>query len=93
MTMTVPEILRAMAETYEQRNALYKDNYKRIGFLMQHLYPNGLPPMDAAGWNRFFCWFQSFGKLIRYAQMLEEGGHVDSAHDAAVYAAMLEEMT
>jgi hypothetical protein len=32
-------------------------------------------------------------KLQRYAESLGTGGHADSAHDAAVYSAMLEELT
>lgn len=90
---TVPELLREGAETYEQRNALYKDNYKRIGHMMPYIFPNGVPPMTPEGWNRFFCWFMSFGKMIRYGMQMEEGGHKDSAHDSMVYSAMLEELT
>jgi hypothetical protein len=89
----VPEILRSGAITYEERNPLYGDNYKRIGRIMQILFPGGLPPMDAEGHNRFGCWYMAFNKLIRYAMQLEHGGHLDSAHDAMVYAAMLEELT
>jgi hypothetical protein len=33
------------------------------------------------------------GKVTRYAAQFENGGHLDSAHDACVYAAMLEELT
>jgi hypothetical protein len=90
---TVPEILRSAALTYEQRNTLYADNYKRIGPILQQLFPTGIPPMDAEGWVRFGLWFMQFSKCVRYAMQLRNGGHVDSAHDACVYSAMLQEMT
>ena len=91
--LTVPQILRDGASTYEERNCLYADNYKRIGQILAVLFPEGLPSMDAEGWNRFGVWFMAFNKLVRYAMQQQHGGNVDSAHDAMVYAAMLEELT
>ncbi len=92
---TVPEILRAGAATYAERNTYYKDNYKRIGAQLASMFPAGLPPMDADGWNRFALWLAVYQKTVRYAVSIETGGagHADSAHDAMVYAAMLEELT
>ena len=90
---TVPELLRSGAQTYEERNRIYGDNYKQAGALLKVLFPDGLPPMDADGWNRFGVWLMVFGKAVRYAAQLQNGGHKDSAHDAMVYAAMLEELT
>lgn len=91
---SVPELLRAGAATYEQRNKLYADNYKRIGKLLEIIYPNGLPAnFDADDWNRFGVWFMIFAKSVRYAMNMKAGGHKDSAHDMMVYAAMLEELT
>ena len=90
---TVPELLRAAADTYEQRNKLYGDNYKQIGAGLAALFPQGIPAMDADGWNRFAAWMMLYYKTVRYAIQLPNGGHKDSAHDAAVYAAMLEELT
>lgn len=91
--MTVPEILRAMAATYEERNALYKDNYKRIGAMFVLLFPEGLTVREPDDWNRLFLLIHCIGKMTRYAAQFGAGGHKDSAHDAAVYAAMLEELT
>lgn len=93
---TVPEILRSGAATYEQRNPIYGDNYKRIGEIMRIIFPEGLPTMDVEGWNQFGVWFMAFNKLIRYAVTPAEAppeARIDSAHDAMVYAAMLEELT
>jgi hypothetical protein len=60
---------------------------------MQVLFPNGLPAMSVDDWNRFGVWVMVFGKCNRYAMGMTSGGHKDSAHDAMVYSAMLEELT
>lgn len=89
---TVPEILREAASTYEQRNALYGNNYKLIGEIFVSLFPNGSTLNTSEEWNRMFLLFQLIGKSTRYAAQFAEG-HKDSAHDSIVYAAMLEELT
>jgi hypothetical protein len=38
----VPDFLRDAAAIYEQRNALYGDNYKRFGLVMVALFPHGM---------------------------------------------------
>jgi hypothetical protein len=61
---------------------------------MSGLFPRGLPPpQSGADWNRLGLFVQCVTKLTRYAQSLERGGHVDSAHDLSVYAAMLQSVT
>lgn len=89
---SVPEILRAMASTYEQRNALYGNNYKRIGLTFVTLFPEGLTVRTADEWNRLFVLLQIVGKVSRHTAQWKAGGHQDSLHDAAVYAAMAEEL-
>jgi len=90
-----PELLEAGADTYRQRNGPYGNNYHEIGAQLKAMFPEGLPPTAAAGWNRFAAWFMLFVKVNRYAVNLRNSGkgHGDSAHDAMVYAAMLEELT
>lgn len=92
---TVPQLLREMAATYEERNKTYGSNYRKFGGLLKSQFPNGIPAMDEDGWNRLGVWLMVQVKMSRYAEsMLRDGrGHLDSAHDAAVYAAMLEELT
>ena len=92
---TVPEILRAAGNTYEERNKTYGDNYKNFGGIMQAQFPNGLPPMDKDGWNRFGVYMMIQVKLSRYAESLARDGkgHNDTAHDIMVYGGMLEELT
>lgn len=89
----VPEILRECADTYEQRNKLYGDNYKKFGHVMLSLFPDGLALRTADDFNRLGLFIQCLSKLTRYSEALNRGGHQDSAHDLAVYAAMLEELT
>lgn len=92
---SVPELLRAAAETYEERNKIYGDNYKHFGMVMNGLFPDGLNIAmdDVDAFNRLGVFIQCASKLTRYAQNLAQGGHVDSAHDLTVYASMLEELT
>jgi hypothetical protein len=90
---SVPELLRAAAATYEERNLLYGDNYKHFGAVMAGLFPDGLTIRTPDEWTRFGLLFHIVSKASRYAINLTRGGHKDSAHDISVYAAMLEEMT
>ena len=95
MGQSAPDNLERGAATYRQRNPLYGNNYKQIGTVLKVLFRNGVPTMDEAGWNRYAAWMALLQKTIRYAISLERdgSGHADSAHDAMVYAAMLEELT
>lgn len=93
---TVPDLLREGADLYAERNKAYGDNYKLNGHMMTLLFPEGLPPMDAEGWNQFGVWFMIFTKAQRYAQGFRVPGgkrHNDTAKDTKVYGAMLEELT
>ena len=93
MKKTVPEILIDAAQTYEERNKVYGDTYKNFGGAMAAAFPNGLVVKTADDWNRIGLLVQIMGKITRYAAQFENGGHIDSAHDACVYSAMLEELT
>lgn len=90
-----PELLRAGAVTFEARNAVYGETYETFGRAMAGLFPNGLEikPGDIAAFNRLGVYVQVMTKVARYATSLSSGGHVDSAHDAMVYSAMLEYLT
>jgi len=92
-TSPVPDILRGAAATFEQRNGAYGNNYRRAGIVMAALFPNGITIKTAEEWNRFSIFFHLMNKMMRYSNNIEKGGHLDSAHDAQVYAAMLEEFT
>lgn len=92
MSQFVPEALRKAAEIYEQRNALYGDNYKRFGPVMKLLFPDGLTIKYDDDWNRIGILVQMVSKLTRYAQNFKAGGHEDSLDDLAVYTMMLREL-
>lgn len=88
----VPNILEAAAATYRQRNKKYGDNYKNIGHVMCGLFPKGLTINDADAWNKLAIILAIAVKLGRYTNQFPNG-QTDSAHDASVYAAMLQELT
>jgi hypothetical protein len=92
---TAFEILDEAAKTFKQRNSLYKDNYKHSGNAFLSIFPGRKMPVvkNERDANRLILLQMAVGKLMRYAYNFEEGGHQDSVHDAAVYCAMLEELT
>ena len=90
--LTVPSILRSGAETYEQRNKLYGDSYKSYGIVMAAIMPT-YSCTSEEDFNRLGIVNMIVSKVIRYATNLPRGGHMDSAHDLMVYAAMLAELT
>lgn len=92
---SVPQILEEGAKTFEQRHKMYGDNYKRFGKILMELFPCGIHITTPEEANCLNLLIQIQGKITRYAEMLSigRGGHVDSAHDICVYAAMLESIT
>jgi len=90
--MRVPEMLREGADTYEERNELYGDNYKAFGLVMRSLFPHGVSCKDVDDFNRLGVLVQIVGKLGRYCEQFENGGHDDSLLDLAVYSQMLREL-
>jgi hypothetical protein len=93
MNSTVPELLLAAAQTFDERNRVYGDAYKNFGGVMQGMFPSGLTVNDVDAWNRLGLLVMVVGKLTRYTAQFDNGGHKDSAHDLINYAAMLEELT
>lgn len=90
--LTVPDMLRQSAQTYEERNKLYGDNYKRFGPVMELLFPKGIELISDDDHNRFGVFVQIVSKLTRYAESFRAGGHDDSLLDMTVYATMLREL-
>lgn len=84
---TVPEILREMADTFEERNKQYSDNYLSVAPFIKELFPGGVPAglVETDRWHLFELLVV---KMTRFAR--SELTHIDSIHDAAVYAAMIE---
>lgn len=94
-TPSIPELLRAGAKTFEERNAVYGETYLAFGQVMDAMFAAGLKiePGDVDAYNRLGIFVQNVTKLCRYATSLPLAGHVDSAHDNMVYSAMLEYLT
>ncbi len=84
---TADQILDEAAQTFRDRNAVYGDNFKMVGKMMQVLFPNGVPP-ELVVQDHFHLFELVLVKLSRYA--ISNLSHVDSIRDLAVYAAMCE---
>lgn len=84
---SVPEILRAMADTFAERNKVYSDNYLRVAPIIKLLWPEGVP-QELVTSDRWHLFELLVVKLTRFA--VGDLTHIDSIHDAAVYAAMIE---
>lgn len=81
------DVLADMAATFKERNAVYKDNYKQVPRMLRAMFPNGLPD-NLAFEEHFHLLELILVKLTRFGQ--SGATHVDSIHDVAVYAAMIE---
>lgn len=89
---SVSAALHSLANIYEERNATYGDSYHRFGEVLEILFPEGLTLKGANDFNRFIAYFNSMGKLVRYAPNFELGGHADSLDDCSVYSQMLRQL-
>jgi hypothetical protein len=84
------QILEKSAETFRARNAVYGDNYLKVGKVMAALFPDGVTLRTVDDHNRFHIFMLAVVKLTRYVHNWDATGHADSCHDLTVYAAMLE---
>lgn len=84
---SVPSILREMARTYEERNVVYKDNFRDVAKVMAVFFPDGVPP-NILHTPHFNLFEMIVGKMTRFVN--SDLNHADSIHDIAVYAAMIE---
>jgi hypothetical protein len=86
-----PDRLTDMANLARSRNAEYGGNYQIMGPAMAAMYPDGLRVRTVEEWTRLCLQVMRVLKETRYARNFERGGHEDSMHDLAVYAAMAAE--
>lgn len=85
--------LEEKAALFEQRNALYGNNYLRFGPIMsQMLAGQTLDCNDPKVMNRIGIFVQITAKMTRYGNMFTAGGHDDSLDDISVYAMMLKQI-
>ena len=88
--MKVDEILNESAALYKGRKEIYpSDNWEISGRVLQELLPNGVAINSAYDNERYHIFTWLIGKICRYAQNYDKGGHEDSLRDAIVYAAIL----
>lgn len=90
MDKNAADILAEMADTYRERNKVYGDNYKRVGDVMVALFPDGVNIKTDDQFNVWHLFELMIVKLTRFAN--SGLTHVDSIHDAAVYAAMVQSL-
>lgn len=88
----VGDRLRHAAGIFDERNALYGDNYKNFGKVMVGMFPRGIVLKTEDDFTRFGLFVQAISKDTRYANQFTNGGHVDSLDDGAVYRQMLNEV-
>lgn len=82
-------LLREAADVYQQRNAVYKDNFRVVGRVMEALFPNGAPRLhDAEDFNRWHIFELLIVKLTRYVANWDEPDE-DSLVDMIPYLAIL----
>lgn len=86
------DFLEEGAATYRERNAVYGDNYLRVGGALAALFPDGVTLKTEDDHNRFHIFALKVVKLSRYCVNWEKGGHEDSLLDDTVYGAMLLEI-
>lgn len=92
-TPFVSQQLIAKARLFEERHAVYGDNYHRFGPIMALLIgQQKLDPLNAQQMSRLGIFVQIVSKITRYAENFDSGGHADSLDDIAVYAMMLQEL-
>lgn len=76
-------------DIYASRAAVYKDNYKVVGRVMQALFPDGAPRLyDATDYDRWHIFELIIVKLTRYTNNWDTP-HKDSIDDMQVYGAIL----
>jgi hypothetical protein len=90
---TAPDFLDEAAGLFSKRNAAYGASYRTTGPALLALFGGKIPEIttpEAA--QHLYLMVMCLIKMKRYAQNIVEG-HVDSAEDLMVYAAMLREAT
>lgn len=85
----VSAILRDAARTFEQRNEVYGDAWVLQARVLEMLFPDGIETDRPGDWEVIELLISAIAKLVRFVK--SNCTHIDSAHDAAVFWAMIEE--
>lgn len=90
---TVVEIQEECADILKERLSVYGESYKKNGLMLSAMFPEGITLKTAEDFSRFSAMNWIIGKLNRYSQQFENGGHYDSAIDIANYSVILAKLT
>lgn len=84
---TASDILREMAQTMDDRNDQYHDNWRMIAPMLKILFPKGVPPemVTQDFWHLFELLLV---KIARFAST--NCTHIDSIHDAGAYCGFVQ---
>lgn len=85
---TADDILSEMAATFRERNAVYKNNFEKVGPVMMALFPEGIHLRSAEQVNIWHLFELIIVKITRFGNSALT--HQESIHDIAVYAALIE---
>lgn len=85
--------LEAKAKLFTERHAVYGANYFRFGPIMALiLETQTIDAKSSSDMARLGVLVQLVGKITRYGENFNRGGHDDSLDDIAVYSMMLKEL-
>lgn len=82
-------VLKESLEIFLDRNKVYGNAHQRHGKMMSVLFPNGIMLKTAEDFTRYTYISGVIGKLNRYCNNFNEGGHRDSSIDPINMLAML----
>lgn len=88
VTITAADIERQRANTYEEKNKVYGDNFLKVGAVMEQFFPDGITLKGADAFNLWHLFELQIVKLTRFTN--SNLTHLDSIHDEGVYGAMVE---
>ena len=80
--------LKGLADLFAERNAVYKDNFRMVGKLLEAMFPSGIMLLTEEHYNKFHLFMLAIVKLSRYVINYDEG-HKDSLDDMIVYLSMV----
>lgn len=88
--------LEEAGQTYKDRNAVYQDNFRVVGRVMESLFPNGAPNLhDQHDYNRWHIFELVIVKLTRYVanwSMPDRDSLVDLLPYVSILASLDEEL-
>lgn len=91
--MKPDEHLEVCKVLFQERGAVYGENYKKVPAALKALFPDGLTLNTLGDFERFYLLCFNLSKIGRYANNINRGGHMDSAMDLVTYASMLASVT